>query len=93
MAPAQKIRLIAEALKNARAPLVVFGKGVAYARAEKQVKTLIERYEGLMRKLYLLLKFHQGWYPILPDANGKRRSPGFKSTQRICSTIDSYERS
>ena len=43
MAPESKIRDIAEALKTAKAPLVVFGKGAAYGRAEQQIRTLIER--------------------------------------------------
>lgn len=43
-APDKKIREVVEVLKNAKAPLVVLGKGAAYARAEKQIKTMIERY-------------------------------------------------
>lgn len=43
-APAHKVQDIAEALKNAKAPLIVVGKGAAYARAEKQIRTLIDRY-------------------------------------------------
>lgn len=42
-APPHKVRDIADALKNAKAPLVVLGKGAAYSRAEKQIRTLIER--------------------------------------------------
>ena len=42
-APQSKIRKVAEALKTARAPLVVIGKGAAYARAERQILTLIDR--------------------------------------------------
>ena len=43
-APPHKVKDIAETLKNAKAPLVVLGKGAAYSRAEKQIRTLIERY-------------------------------------------------
>ena len=43
MAPDDKIRDVVEALKAAKAPLVVLGKGAAYARAEKQINGLIER--------------------------------------------------
>ena len=42
-APESKVRDIVEALKSAKAPLVVFGKGVAYARAEHQVRALIDQ--------------------------------------------------
>lgn len=43
VAPANKIRDIVEAFKTAKAPLVVFGKGAAYGRAEQQIQTLIDR--------------------------------------------------
>ena len=43
IAPENKIRDVVEALKAAKAPLVVIGKGAAYARAEGQIKTLIDR--------------------------------------------------
>jgi 2-hydroxyacyl-CoA lyase 1 len=42
-APQNKIREVAEVIKSARAPLVVIGKGAAYARAEEQIKTLVDR--------------------------------------------------
>lgn len=42
-APDNKIRNIVEAFKTAKAPLVVLGKGAAYARAERQITTLIDR--------------------------------------------------
>ena len=42
MAPENKIRDIVAALKGAKAPLVVFGKGTAFGRAEQQVRRLIE---------------------------------------------------
>lgn len=42
-APESKIRDVVEALKTAKAPLVVIGKGAAYARAEQQINTLINR--------------------------------------------------
>ncbi|KAK5021747.1 hypothetical protein LTS07_010642 [Exophiala sideris] len=41
-APEKKIRDVVEALKSAKAPLVVLGKGAAYARAEQQIRNLIE---------------------------------------------------
>lgn len=43
VAPANKIRDVVAAFKNAKAPLVVIGKGAAYARAERQINALIER--------------------------------------------------
>ncbi len=42
-APENKIQDIVGAIKSAKAPLVVLGKGAAYSRAEKQIRTLIER--------------------------------------------------
>lgn len=44
VAPENKVRDIAEAIKSAKAPLVVIGKGAAYAGAEKQIRNLIDRY-------------------------------------------------
>lgn len=41
VAPRSKIQDIAQALKDASAPLVVIGKGAAYARAEEQIRALI----------------------------------------------------
>ncbi|TKA78636.1 hypothetical protein B0A55_02678 [Friedmanniomyces simplex] len=43
VAPRNKIQDIVQAFKTAKAPLVVFGKGAAYGRAEAQIRTLIER--------------------------------------------------
>ena len=43
VAPADKIRDVAEVIKAAKAPLVVFGKGAAYGRAESQIRALVER--------------------------------------------------
>lgn len=43
VAPANKIRDVVSAFKSAKAPLVVIGKGAAYARAEKQIIALIEK--------------------------------------------------
>lgn len=42
--PEKRLREVVAAIKGAKAPLVVLGKGVAYARAEKHVKDLVERY-------------------------------------------------
>lgn len=42
--PENKLRDVVNALKNAKAPLVVLGKGAAYARAEGPIRALIERY-------------------------------------------------
>ena len=42
-APENKVRDVAQALKNAKAPLVVIGKGAAYANAERQIKALIDQ--------------------------------------------------
>lgn len=38
-----KLHQVAEALKKAKAPLIVLGKGAAYARAEKPIRALVER--------------------------------------------------
>lgn len=43
VAPASKIKDVVAAFKNAKAPLVVIGKGAAYGRAEQQINTLISR--------------------------------------------------
>lgn len=43
VAPANKIKDVVAAFKSAKAPLVVIGKGAAYARAEKQINALIEK--------------------------------------------------
>lgn len=43
VAPDYKIQRVVEALKNAKAPLVVIGKGVAYARAEQPINDLINK--------------------------------------------------
>ena len=42
-APNNKIRDIVEAIKSAKAPLIVLGKCAAYSRAEKQIRSLIEK--------------------------------------------------
>lgn len=47
IAPPNKIKDVVEALKNAKAPLVVIGKGSAYGKAEQQIRALIERYRHL----------------------------------------------
>ena len=43
VAPEHKIREAVEALKSAKAPLVVIGKGAAYARAEKHINALVQK--------------------------------------------------
>ena len=43
MASETKVREVVATLKTAKAPLVVIGKGAAYARAERQIRTLIDR--------------------------------------------------
>lgn len=43
VAPDNKIRDVVEAIKAAKAPLVVIGKGAAYGRAERQIRELIDR--------------------------------------------------
>ena len=48
-APDYSIRKVLEALKTAKAPLVVIGKGAAYARAEGQIRALINEYDHLVR--------------------------------------------
>ena len=42
-APVNKIRDVVKVFKNAKAPLVVIGKGAAYARAERQITALIDK--------------------------------------------------
>lgn len=44
MAPESKIQGLIAALKAAKAPLIVAGKGAAYARAERKIKDLVDRY-------------------------------------------------
>lgn len=39
---ARRIALVAEVLKNAKAPLLVVGKGAAYARAEASIRSFVE---------------------------------------------------
>lgn len=41
--PAKRLKDVVKALKNAQAPLVVLGKGAAYARAEGPIRTLVDR--------------------------------------------------
>lgn len=43
IAPPKKVQDVVHAFKTARAPLVVLGKGAAYARAEKPINELITR--------------------------------------------------
>ncbi|KAH9845754.1 Thiamine pyrophosphate enzyme (TPP) [Teratosphaeria destructans] len=43
MAPPNKIQDIANSIKTAKAPLVVFGKGAAYGRAEASIRALIRQ--------------------------------------------------
>ena len=43
MPPAKKLRDVANAIKNAKAPLIVLGKGAAYGRAEGSIRALVER--------------------------------------------------
>lgn len=43
MAPENKIQDLVTALKEAKAPLIVIGKGAAYACAERQIRDLVNR--------------------------------------------------
>lgn len=43
VAPEKKIQDVVNAIKSAKAPLVVIGKGVAYARAEEPIRALVEK--------------------------------------------------
>lgn len=43
IAPPNKIKDVVDAFKAAKAPLIVIGKGAAYGKAEKQIRTLIDR--------------------------------------------------
>lgn len=47
-APAFKIKRVVDAFKQAKAPLVVIGKGAAYGRAERSIQRLIDEYVGSM---------------------------------------------
>lgn len=47
-APGRSIRRVAETLKGAKAPLIVIGKGAAYARAERQIRELVNKYALLV---------------------------------------------
>lgn len=42
--PESRLREVVAAIKGAKAPLVVLGKGAAYARAEKHIRRLVEGY-------------------------------------------------
>ena len=41
----QRLIGIVNLLKGAKAPLIVIGKGAAYAKAEKALRELVEKYE------------------------------------------------
>ena len=43
MPPAKKLQDVANAIRNAKAPLIVLGKGAAYGRAEGSIRALVER--------------------------------------------------
>lgn len=43
VAPDVKVQAVVEAIKSARAPLVVIGKGAAYARAERPIQRLVDQ--------------------------------------------------
>ena len=43
MPPARKLQDVANAFKQAKAPLIVLGKGAAYGRAEESIRALVER--------------------------------------------------
>lgn len=43
VAPDIKIEAVVDAIKSAKAPLVVIGKGAAYARAELPIQKLVEK--------------------------------------------------
>lgn len=43
MPPAKKLQDVADAIKQAKAPLIVLGKGAAYGRAEESIRALVER--------------------------------------------------
>lgn len=43
VAPDVKIRDVVETIKSAKAPLVVIGKGAAYARAERPIQKFVEK--------------------------------------------------
>lgn len=73
--PESKLREVVNALKNAKAPLVVLGKGAAYARAEGPIRALIERYGSsqLFGGLCLLLILKSQYsYTIRAHTYGKR---------------------
>ncbi|KAK3705094.1 hypothetical protein LTR37_013461 [Vermiconidia calcicola] len=62
VAPTSRIKAVVQALKNAQAPLVVIGKGAAYARAEQQIRELINRTE----LLFLPTPMGKG---VMPDSS------------------------
>lgn len=41
--PAKKLQEVANSIKQAKAPLIVLGKGAAYGRAEGSTRALVER--------------------------------------------------
>ena len=58
-APRESVRKVVEALRGARRPLVVVGKGAAYARSEGAVRRLVDRF------VFLLL-LSCSWFLFLP---------------------------
>jgi len=58
----EDVRAAIEALKTAEQPLIIFGKGVAYSRAEQEIKTFVEK-TGIP---YLAMPMAKG---LIPDTH------------------------
>jgi len=96
VAPQSKIRDIVQVLKNAKAPLVVIGKGAAYARAEDQIRSLIDQCvlncssASVHRAGWLTLP--QNWLTIRTHTNGQGCCTRLKPEQLLGGTLNCYER-
>ena len=75
MPPAKKLQDVANAIKQAKAPLLVLGKGAAYGRAEGTIRALVERQvqtiEMRPQDLYLTSHDSSTQIPFVPTPMGK----------------------
>jgi 2-hydroxyacyl-CoA lyase 1 len=88
--PENKLRDVVDALKNAKAPLVVLGKGAAYSRAEGPIRELIERYapNGDVRELTLVSQYT---HTFCTYAYGKGYCCRFEPVQLFSRTLNRFQ--
>jgi hypothetical protein len=92
--PENKLRDVVNALKNAKAPLVVLGKGAAYARAEGPIRALIERYDFLARPggvCFSLIYDLQYPHTFCTYADGQGHRCRFESLQLFGCTLYRFQ--